>query len=156
MKILHAALLLGALMFCSTSLKAEDVSVQLTNMLNSFLAGASVNDAAAHDRFWADDLIYTSSGGERITKSDIMEGVRASPAADDEPETVWSAENIIIHRYDDTAVVAFQLVGKQGETDDNAKESNYLNTGTFLKRDGVWKVVAWQATKMPAPVADQG
>jgi len=155
MKFFHAALMLGALMFCSTSLKAEDVSLQLTNMLNAFLAGASVNDAAAHDRFWADDLIYTSSGGERITKSDIMEGVRASPAADDEPETVWSAENIIIHPYSDMAVVAFQLVGKQGETDGNVEVSNYLNTGTFLKRDGVWKVVAWQATKMPAPVTDQ-
>jgi hypothetical protein len=26
---------------------------------------------------------------------------------------------------------------------------NYFNTGTFLRRDGLWQVVAWQATRMP-------
>jgi hypothetical protein len=36
---------------------------ELTRMLNDFLAGAGKNDAAAHDRFWADDLIYTRSAG---------------------------------------------------------------------------------------------
>jgi hypothetical protein len=25
----------------------------------------------------------------------------------------------------------------------------YWNTGTFVKRDGEWRVVAWQATKIP-------
>jgi hypothetical protein len=25
----------------------------------------------------------------------------------------------------------------------------YLNTGTFAKRDGAWKAVAWQATRVP-------
>jgi hypothetical protein len=44
--------------------------------------------------------------------------------------------------------VAFRLVGtttKDGKTE----VSRYLNTGTFLKRDGKWQVVAWQATKIP-------
>ena len=26
---------------------------------------------------------------------------------------------------------------------------NYFNTGTFLRRDGLWQVVAWQATRIP-------
>jgi len=43
----------------------------------------------------------------------------------------------------DVAVVAFQLVNKDGES-----VTNYLNSGTFVKRDGEWKVVNWQATKM--------
>src|SRR5207237_8685293 len=45
---------------------------ELTKLLKDFLAGASRNDAAVHDRFWADDLIYTASAGRRIWKADIM------------------------------------------------------------------------------------
>jgi hypothetical protein len=33
---------------------------------------------------------------------------------------------------------------KEGKTE----VTNYLNTGTFLKRNGKWQVVSWQATKM--------
>jgi hypothetical protein len=29
--------------------------------------------------------------------------------------------------------------------------SQYFNTGTFLKREGEWRAVAWQATRIPAP-----
>ena len=32
-------------------------SAELTKLLNDFLAGASRNDPAVHERFWADDLI---------------------------------------------------------------------------------------------------
>ena len=38
---------------------------ELTALLKEFLAGASRNDAAIHDRFWAEDLIYTGSAGRR-------------------------------------------------------------------------------------------
>ena len=62
--------------------------------------------------------------------------------------TVFSAEDIRIQQYGDTAIVAFRLVGT---TDKAGKQTvnNYLNTGTFLKRDGKWRAVAWQATLMP-------
>jgi hypothetical protein len=53
---------------------------ELTSLLNEFLAGASRNDAAVHDRFWAEDVIYTGSGGRRRFKADIMRDVRAAPA----------------------------------------------------------------------------
>jgi len=26
---------------------------------------------------------------------------------------------------------------------------NYLNSGTFVKRNGKWQVVNWQSTRMP-------
>ena len=44
----------------STATWAGSDEEVLTGMLNEFLAGASINDAAAHDRFWAEDLVYTS------------------------------------------------------------------------------------------------
>jgi len=139
-------------MFVSASIAAEtDDSVELAAMLNTFLAGASVNDAAAHDRFWAGDLIYTTSGGERIGKADIMSELSAPPAGSAaEPATVYTAEDIRIQQYGDTAIVAFRLVGTTSVAASDAPEIlYYYNTGTFLRRDGEWRVVAWQATRIP-------
>ena len=146
-------LLLSAALFiflsCGLPAQTAPDAAELTKLLQDFLAGAGRNDAAMHERFWADDLIYTASAGRRIGKADIMKEVReeGSPKPGNET-TVFSAEDIRIQQYGDTAIVAFRLVGT---TDKTGKKTvnNYLNTGTFLKRDGKWQAVAWQATKMP-------
>ena len=119
---------------------------ELTRLLNEFLAGASRNDAAVHDRFWADDLIYTRSAGVRTNKAELMKNLsNAPPRKPDDPVTTYTAEGIQIHLYDDTAVVAFRLVAtsKKGTS---IEVSNYLDTGTFLKRKGTWQAIAWQST----------
>jgi ketosteroid isomerase-like protein len=121
---------------------------ELTKLLKEFLAGASRNDAATHERFWAEDLIYTGSSGRRIGKADIMRDARSAPALKPgDPTTTYAAEDIRIQQYGDTAIVAFRLVGKT-EKDGKSVVTNYLNTGTFLKRNGKWQAVSWQATKM--------
>jgi hypothetical protein len=124
-------------------------AAELTRLLKEFLAGASHNDAATHDRFWAEDLIYTGSSGRRIGKADVIRDARSAPAPKaGDPATTYTAEDIRIQQYGNTAVVAFRLVGnteKDGKTD----VSRFLNTGTFLKRNGKWQVVTWQATRMP-------
>ena len=64
-------------------------------------------------------------------------------------DVVLTAEDIRIRQYGDTAVVAFRLLGSP--EDGSGKVMEYLNTGTFLKRDAEWRVVAWQATIIPEP-----
>lgn len=125
---------------------------ELTRLLNEFLAGASRNDAAVHDRFWAEDVIYTSSGGRRRGKADVMRDVRAAPAPKPgDPITIFTAEDIRIQQYGDTAVVAFRLIGTT-EKDGRTELAKVMNSGTFLKREGKWQVVNWQATRMVRPV----
>ena len=124
-------------------------AAELTGLLNEFLAGASVNDAAVHDRFWADDLIYTRSTGVRTTKAELMKNLQNAPTPKPtDPKTVYSAEDIQIHQYGDAAVVAFRLVAKTTRNGAIAV-SNYLNTGTFIKRNNRWQAVAWQSTAVP-------
>lgn len=125
-------------------------AAELTKLLNDFMAGASANDAAIHDRFWAEDLIYTRSAGRRVSKSEVMHDVRSTPAPKPgDPKTTFSAEDVHIQQYGNTAIVAFRLVGTT-ETDGGAtRVTNFLNTGTFLKRNGKWQAVSWQATRMP-------
>ena len=124
-------------------------TAELTRLLNEFLAGAGRNDAAVHERFWAEDLIYTGSSGRRVGKADIMRDVRSAPAPKaGDPATVYTAEDVRIQQYGDTAVVAFRLVGttaRGGATE----VLKFLNTGTFIKRGGRWQAVSWQATKLP-------
>jgi hypothetical protein len=149
MKRTAAPLIFVMLLAPSASAQTAPAAAELTQLLKDFLAGASRNDAAVHDRFWAEDLIYTGSSGRRVGKADILKDVRSAPSPKPtHPSTLYGAEDIRIQQYGDTAIVAFRLVGTTTETG-KTTVAHYLNTGTFLKRDGRWRAVAWQATKMP-------
>ncbi len=147
-RILNTLILLASLALSGYAQTAPDAA-ELTKLLNDFLAGASRNDAAMHDRFWAEDLIYTGSSGTRRGKAEIMSGVRsAPPAKPGDPKSVYSAEEIRIQQYGNTAIVAFRLVNTT-EKDGKTEVTKYYNTGTFLKRSRKWQVVSWQATRIP-------
>jgi ketosteroid isomerase-like protein len=141
------ALMLGSPVHAQADTTAA-AAEELTQLLKEFLDGASRNDVAAHDRFWADDLIYTRSSGARVGKAEILENARAGPTVTAAERTEYSAEDIHIQQYGDTAVVAFRLVGRTGSGPQPVVE-HFLNTGTFVKRDGEWRVVAWQSTRVP-------
>ena len=127
-------------------------AADLTKLLNDFLAGASRNDVQMHDRFWAEDLIYTRSAGRRVSKAEVIRDVRSAPAPKPgDPKTTYTAEDVRIQQYGNTAIVAFKLVGTT-ERNGATEVSNFLNSGTFLRRNGKWQVVNWQATRMPIPI----
>lgn len=121
---------------------------ELTRLLKEFLGGASRKDVAAHDRFWADDLIYTRSAGVRMGKAEILADARTGPHTTAADSTKYSAEEIRIQQCGETAVVAFHLVGTMG-SGEQAVVTHFLNTGTFVKRIGEWRAVAWQSTRAP-------
>ena len=150
MKRFFAFLILTLTAAVTVQAQTAPAAAELTKLLNDFLAGASRNDVAMHDRFWADDVIYTGSAGRRRGKADIMKDVRSAPAPKPgDAKTTYTAEDVRIQQYGNTAIVAFRLVGtteKEGKTE----VAKYLNSGTFLKRKGKWQVVNWQATKAAA------
>jgi hypothetical protein len=125
---------------------------ELTGLLNQFLQDAARNNAAGFDRFFADDVIYTHSAGTVTTKAEIMRSVTASAARGPrlESTTKYSAEDVTIHEYPDAAIVAFRLVSDEEHSAGKPPTiTSYRNTGTFLRRNGKWQVVAWQSTKIP-------
>ena len=146
-KFIKVLLLAFAALVAQTA-GASDVD-ELTAMLHDFLATS--DKEAAHERFWADDLVYSSSAGLRFGKADIMSGFDSASDEDTDtpPEIVYSGEEVDVRLYGDTAVVAFKLVGTPTDEESASNVLYYYNTGTFLKRGGVWKAVAWQATKIP-------
>jgi hypothetical protein len=139
----------------------------ITAQLNDFLAHVDQRDT--HDRFWASDLVYTSSAGAVTNKAEILKSFdppapapaddgKASdaPAADatkdappaEEPVT-FTADDIHVRPYGDTAALTFRLV-QHGPGD---KTQYYRNSGMFVRRDGRWQAVTWQATRVPEPEA---
>ena len=127
--------------------ESGDDAPELLMLLDRFLAAA--DDPAMHQRFWDDKLIYTSSSGARFGKADILAGMQES-APGVEPVVRYRAEDTQVMRFGEMAVVAFRLVGETAETEASPQEtSEYFNTGTFVLRDGEWRAVAWQATRIP-------
>ena len=85
-------LLLAAAAAAPVTAPATDAAA-LTALLDDFLAGASRNDLATHERFWADDVVYARSAGKLTTKAEILAGLRERPAAPDnaaEPPTTYT------------------------------------------------------------------
>ncbi|MCG2590614.1 nuclear transport factor 2 family protein [Rhodohalobacter sulfatireducens] len=148
MKKLISIILLQLLFMPALFAQESDEVRDLEQLLDEFLRGASENDAEIHDRFWAEDLIYTSSNGERVTKEIIMEGLADNPQNMNQQTPDYHAEETQIQLFDDIAVVTFKLVAIS-QPPSGEERLEFYNTGTFQKRDGQWKAVAWQATRIP-------
>lgn len=124
----------------------EQVTRDLARQLQDFLAAAPRNEKQVYDSFFADDVIYTRSAGMTIDKAEIMKNKDGRAASG--PAMAFEADNITVHLYGDMAVVNFRLV-IHSQNNGKTETSYNRNTGTFLKRNGKWQVVAWQSTRVP-------
>ena len=150
---MRRSLSIAAILLVSATAFAQSAAdTQLKTLLTDFLAVASHSPVSPQDkqmfaRFFADDVLYTRASGAVVTKADIMK-LLDEPPDPKLPKATFSAEDVTVHDYGDTAIVAFRLVQK---IDDNGKleTRQFRNTGTFRKRNGQWQAVAWQATRIP-------
>lgn len=143
------ALIIFGFSFSATAVSSDQA--MLRNLLNDFLKGASESNAKVHDKFWDNDLVYTSSSGKRFGKEEIMSGLTAEAASKTPSTADYSAEDVEIRLYGETAVVAFRLVAAT-QSGKKTSRTEYFNTGTFRKSGDDWRAVAWQATKIPRKV----
>ena len=122
--------------------KDQATAKQIEQLVRKFLADVPRNDPKVFQDFFADDVIYTRAAGVTVTKADILKNIDVRAA--NEPGATYDAEDVTVHPYGNMAVINFRLVQHNGT------QTNYFrNTGTFLKRNGKWQAVAWQATKVP-------
>ncbi len=89
----------------------------------------------------ADDLIFRRASGIVVTKPQFL---------DDLKPDAFEVLNWVVQEpevYDDGAVVAVTVEAKRrGEQRD--KPGHYLNVRKFVKRRGLWQLVAWLNTEM--------
>src|SRR5690242_7774979 len=116
---------------------------ELIAVVQNFLKDVPKNERATFDRFFADDIIYTRGTGQIVTKKDILTdtGTSTAPRAN----AKYEGEDFQVHQYGDLAIVNFRLV--MHATEENKPVTRtFRNTGTFMKRNGRWQAIAWQAT----------
>jgi len=144
---------LALLFFCATPVISQTRSAQeVTALLHEFMDAAGRSDRVVFDKFFADDVIYTRATGAVITKDDILKSLQAPPAQADQ-RTTYSAEDITVHEYGETIVVAFRLEARTEHSDGRVEMAHYRNTGIFVRKTGQWQAVAWQATKIAEPAS---
>lgn len=118
---------------------------EIEQALKSFLIGAARNDIEAHESFWADELVYTSSTGRRFGKAQLLNDLLQSAQHNDPATNIeYKAVDTHIQYFDGAAVLTFQLVSVS-----EGNERRYFNSGVLIKREGRWQVVNWHATLIP-------
>lgn len=124
----------------------DALSQQLIERVRTFLANVPRNDPKVFEDFFADDVIYTRAAGVTVAKPEIIKNIDVRKS--NEPQASYDADDFTVHSYGESAVVNFRLI--MHNVVDGKKETVYFrNTGTFLKRNGKWQAVAWQATWVP-------
>jgi 4-diphosphocytidyl-2-C-methyl-D-erythritol kinase len=94
-------------------------------------------------------LVFSTDGLSTPEVFRTLDARRATwDAAQLNSRTTYTADEIRIQIYDDVAVVAFRMRGVDVSPSE-PMTTFYLNSGTFVKRDGHWRVVNWQATRIP-------
>ncbi|MGM0481993.1 MAG: nuclear transport factor 2 family protein [Pseudomonadota bacterium] len=143
---MHYLVMVFMLCFSAVSFANDHVVADSKKAVTEFLYGASINDPAAHDKFWADELTYTSSSGNRFGKDHLMSNLSDAEPKKPENIRVWySAEDIEIKTFGEAVIFNFKLVA---EKKDKVTEY-YYNTGVLIERDGRFQAVNWNATQIP-------
>lgn len=102
------------------------------------------NDVATVSRLLADDYLGINPNGTLETKADALAQQRSGTVKISSIEP----ENLKVRVYGDTAVVTskVQVQGHDGERDISGL---YHYTRVYSRRDGEWKVVSFEASRIP-------
>src|ERR1700761_8034946 len=101
------------------------------------------NNVGTVDRLLADDYLGISANGTLDTKADELARRRSGTLHITELEL----SDIKVRIYGDTAVVTSkaELVGKSGDRDISGR---YRYTRVYSNRDGQWRIVSFEASRM--------
>ena len=101
-------------------------------------------DTQALDEILAEDLSYTHSTARVETKAEFISSVTSGRTQYRSMER----DDVRVRRYGDTAVVTGHA---NVHVDANGREIKFQIRfiDVYAKRDDVWRMVAWQSTKLP-------
>jgi ketosteroid isomerase-like protein len=102
------------------------------------------NDVPELDHLLADDYLGISANGTLETKGDVLAARRSGATK----MTQLDLGNFKIRIYGDTAVVNSKadVIGKNGDRDISGR---YRYTRVYKYRDGQWKIVSFEASRIP-------
>ena len=147
------ALSLAALFFTAHDATAQiaasnGVEVEVRKLERAWLDAYEKHDTKAMQTIVADDFLITFADGSQQTKPQILEMIKrpANPANANRFSTV----DVISRVYGDTVVLTGRVVTEYKRNGELKKEES-LYTDTYVRRNGVWQVVASHLSNVPQP-----
>ena len=139
-------LVLSAQTFAQTKAKAgvdADLQQKILDLEKKRIAAMVTKNIAVLDALLADDLSYTHSGGSTDTKASFITLIkeRGRYLGVDYSNTQvipWSGNSVVVRG---TALIRLEATPSY----------SVLFMDVWALRDGAWKMVAWQATRVPEP-----
>ena len=103
-------------------------------------------DAAATARFWAPDYTFVNPRGQRVTRAERLENVRAARTAFDSLAHEPKEEQIRTYGDRDPVAVYTALLSIGGRYSGQAEQGQYRALVVWIRREGRWQQVASQLT----------
>jgi ketosteroid isomerase-like protein len=113
-------------------------------------AAMVARDRAALERLLADDLTYTHSTGQVESKAQFLESLASGALIYRSIEP----EEVAVRVYGETAVVTGRAVMRV-ENRGQALVLPVRFTSVYVRREGLWRLAAWQSTRLPEPPKPQ-
>ena len=131
------------LALAGAGLRAQPTSEQAVRLVEDRRIKAMIDDDfATLEAVLADDLTYTHSSGVVDTKASYIETLRSGKTKYQTIERLPS----VVRIYGDTAIITgTATVGLRGQ----AAPFTLRYTLAYVMRDGQWRMVAWQSTRLP-------
>jgi peptidylprolyl isomerase len=129
---------------------AASVEDQLKALERQWLDAYIKHDPDAMSRIEADDFTITYPDGSVRTRAEEVEAQRKAANQPADPSRTSATEDEHIRVYGNSAILTGVFVSSGGKQNPNAaSRSRY--TDVYIKRGGVWQVVASQLTAIPDP-----
>ena len=138
--IAAAAFLLAGV---SSPLTAQTPAEQAVRQVEDRRVKAMIDDDfAALDAVLADDLTYAHSSGALDTKASYLESLKSGKTK----YLTFDRTPSVVRLYGDTAVITgAATLSLRGQ----AAPFSLRYTVVYVRRDGQWRMVAWQSTRLP-------
>jgi len=146
--VFRLALLAGAFAMISPALRGDspaEVEKTVAGLDTEYQAAVKANDAAAMDRFLADDFVLVTGRGQAFNKADLLKEARDKTTVYEHQEDT----NQTVRVWGDTAVVT-ALLWIKGTRDGKPFERKLWFSDTYVRTAKGWRYVFGQAS-LPLP-----
>jgi ketosteroid isomerase-like protein len=141
----RSTLILGSLAFSGWGCSGFSAPLaDIESVERARFAAMTQQDVKALQPMLADDLIYCHSNGRCESKAQLLESIRTGRIR-------YRAVDILSLRPRTAAgaVIVNGSIAVDGTMDGVAVKMQMVYMGVYVRRDGQWRLAAWQAARLP-------
>ncbi len=128
--------------------KAAEEAVR--KLERAWLDAYEQNNVKTMDEIVAEDFIITFPHGQKQTKAQLMESIRKPRPTGENSK--FRTEKTEARVFGDTVVLTGHVI-EESQRAGKSKTERMLYTDTYVRREGVWQVVASHLSALPASQA---